>query len=36
MSLVVFYLSKIDWTNFSLDIVELELRRLVAELQHLQ
>jgi hypothetical protein len=36
MSLVVFYLSKIDWTNFPLDIVELKLRRLVAELQHLQ
>ncbi|KAF8227734.1 hypothetical protein L208DRAFT_1295188 [Tricholoma matsutake] len=36
MGLVVSYLSKINWTNFPLDLVELKLQRLVAELQHLQ
>ena len=31
------YLSKIDWAdNFPLDIVEIKLQRLVAELQHHQ
>ena len=36
MGLVVSYLSKIDWTDFPLDLVELKLQRLIAELQHLQ
>jgi hypothetical protein len=36
MGLVVSYLSKLDWTSFPLDIVELKLQRLIAELQHLQ
>ncbi|KAI0273133.1 hypothetical protein BGY98DRAFT_936385 [Russula aff. rugulosa BPL654] len=36
MGLVVSYLSKLDWTSLSLDIVELKLQHLIAELQHLQ
>lgn len=36
MGLVISYLSKVDWTDFPLDLVELKLRRLIAELQHLQ
>jgi hypothetical protein len=36
MGLVASYLSKIDWTDFPLDLVELKLQRLTAELQHLQ
>jgi hypothetical protein len=36
MGLVTSYLSKINWTNFPLDLVELKLRRLVTELKHLQ
>ncbi|KAI0264289.1 hypothetical protein BGY98DRAFT_939981 [Russula aff. rugulosa BPL654] len=36
MGLVVSYLSKLDWTSFPLDIVELKLQCLIAELQHLQ
>ena len=36
MNLVVSYLSKIDWADFPLDIVELKLQRLIAELRHLQ
>ena len=37
MALVVSYLSKINWTTgFPLDIVELKLQRLVAELKRLQ
>ena len=36
MGLVVSYLSKIDWTDFPLDLVELKLQRLVAGLQLLQ
>jgi hypothetical protein len=36
MGLVVSYLSKIDWTDFPLDLVELKLQRLKAELQCLQ
>lgn len=36
MGLVVSSLSKVDWTNFPLDLVELKLQRLIAELQHLQ
>jgi hypothetical protein len=37
MTLVVSYLSKIDWTlDFPLDLVELKLRRLVTELKQLQ
>jgi hypothetical protein len=30
------YLSKIDWADFPLDIVEIKLQRLIAELKHLQ
>jgi hypothetical protein len=36
MGLVVSYLSKINWADFPLDIVELKLRRLIAELRYLQ
>lgn len=36
MGLVVQYLSKIDWTSFPLDLVELKLQRLIIELKHLQ
>jgi hypothetical protein len=36
MGIVVSYLSKIDWSDFPLDLVELKLRCLVKELQHLQ
>jgi hypothetical protein len=36
MGLIVSYLSKINWTDFPLDLVELKLRRLITELQHLQ
>ena len=36
IGLVVSYLSKIDWTESPLDLVELKLQHLVAELQHLQ
>ncbi|KAI9507661.1 hypothetical protein F5148DRAFT_1306963 [Russula earlei] len=36
MGLVVSYLLKINWTNFPLDLVELKLERLIAELKHLQ
>ena len=36
MGLVVSYLSKLNWANFPLDLVELKLQRLVAELQQLQ
>jgi hypothetical protein len=36
MGLVVLYISKINWADFPLDIVELKLRRLIAELRYLQ
>ena len=36
MTLVVSYLSKISWTSFPLDLVELKLRRLIKELKYLQ
>jgi hypothetical protein len=37
MGLVVLYLSKINWTiGFPLDLVELKLQRLIAELKHLR
>jgi hypothetical protein len=36
MGLVVSYLSKIDWTSFPMDIVDIKLQRLVAELKFLQ
>jgi hypothetical protein len=36
MGLVVSYLSKINWTSFPLDLVELKLQRLVRELNNLQ
>ena len=37
MGLIVSYLSKINWAlGFPLDLVELKLQRLVAELKHLQ
>jgi hypothetical protein len=36
MGLVVSYLSKINWTGFPLDLVELKLQRLVTELKYLQ
>ena len=36
MGLVISYLSKIDWTGFPLDLVELKLQRLIAELRHHQ
>ena len=37
MSLIVSYLSKINWTNgFPLDLVEIKLLRLVDELKYLQ
>ncbi|KAI0245845.1 hypothetical protein BJV78DRAFT_1287088 [Lactifluus subvellereus] len=36
MGLIVSYLSKINWTDFPLDLVELKLRRLITELKHLQ
>src|SRR6266478_3139421 len=36
MGLVVLYLSKINWADFPLDLVELKLQCLIAELQHLQ
>ena len=36
MGLVVSYLSKINWTDFPLDLIELKLECLVAELKHLQ
>jgi hypothetical protein len=36
MGLVVLYLSKINWTGFPLDLVELKLQRLITELRHLQ
>jgi len=36
MGLVVPYLSKMNWTGFPLDLVELKLRRLITELKHLQ
>jgi len=36
MGLVVSYLLKVNWADFPLDLAELKLRRLIAELQHLQ
>jgi hypothetical protein len=37
MGLIVSYLSKINWAlGFPLDLVELKLQRLIAELKHLQ
>lgn len=36
MGLVISYLSKIKWTDFPLDLVELKLQRLIAELKSLQ
>jgi hypothetical protein len=36
MSLVVLYLSKLNWTDFLLDLVEIKLQRVVTELKHLQ
>ena len=36
MGLVVSYLSKIDWTGFPLDLVEIKLQRLITELKFLQ
>jgi hypothetical protein len=36
MGLVVTYLSKTDWTSFPLDLVDIKLQRLVAELKFLQ
>jgi hypothetical protein len=36
MGLVVTYLSKMDWTSFPLDLVDIKLQRLVAELKFLQ
>jgi hypothetical protein len=36
MGLVVSYISKITWADFPLDIVELKLQRLIAELKYLQ
>lgn len=37
MGLIVAYLSKTDWTlGFPLDLVEIKLQRLIAELKHLQ
>src|ERR1700755_3154032 len=36
MGLVVLYLSKINWTGFPLDLVELKLQHLITELKHLQ
>jgi len=34
MGLIVSYLSKIDWTSFPLDLVELKLQCLIMELDH--
>jgi hypothetical protein len=36
MGLVVSYISKINWADFPLDLVELKLQRLVTELKSLQ
>ncbi|KAI9508330.1 hypothetical protein F5148DRAFT_1149107 [Russula earlei] len=36
MGLVVSYPLKINWTNFPLDLIELKLEHLIAELKHLQ
>jgi hypothetical protein len=36
MGLVVSYISKINWADFPLDIVDLKLQWLIAELKHLQ
>lgn len=36
MGLVVTYLSKLNWANFPLDLVDLKLQRLITELKHLQ
>jgi hypothetical protein len=36
MGLITSYLSRISWDGFPLDIVELKLRRLLAELKLLQ
>jgi hypothetical protein len=36
MGLVVTYLSKLNWANFPLDLVDLKLQRLITELKLLQ
>ena len=36
MGLVCAYLTKLDWTDFPLDLVEIKLQRLLVELQQLQ
>jgi hypothetical protein len=36
LGLVVSYLSKINWTSFPLDLIELKLHRLIKELKNLQ
>ena len=36
INLVVSYLSKINWTGFPLDLVEIKLQRLITELKFLQ
>jgi len=36
MGLIVSYLSKINWTGFPLDLVELKLQCLITELRYLQ
>ena len=36
MGLVCSYLTKIDWTDFPLDLVEIKLQRLLVELKQLQ
>jgi hypothetical protein len=36
LGLVCLYLSKLDWSEFPLDLVEIKLRRLLVELKHLQ
>jgi hypothetical protein len=36
MGLIVLYLSKLNWTDFPLDLVEIKLQHVVTELKHLQ
>ena len=36
MGLVCLYLTKLDWTEFPLDLAEIKLRRLLVELKQLQ
>ena len=36
MGVVVTYLSKLNWANFPLDLVDLKLQHLITKLKHLQ